>query len=97
MDYSELYVGMRVRINRDEEYKGCDFYYYYDGHEGVVEILDGEASELSVFVRLDGEAGSDWGNHKSLVDIGSDRDCNQTIRQKLKEIEMLVDEIKEML
>lgn len=95
MEHSELYVGKRVRIIRDEEHNGCDFYYYYDGHEGVVEILDGEASELSVFVRLDGEAGSDWGNHKSLVAIESE--CNQTIRQKLEEIDVLLAEIKEML
>lgn len=95
MEHSELYVGKRVRIIRDEEHKGCDFYYYYDGHEGVVEIIDGKHAELSVFVKLDGDVGSDWGNHKSLVAIESE--CNQTIRQKLEEIEILVEEIKEML
>lgn len=99
MDYSELYVGMRVRIKRDEVYPGCDFYHHHDGEVGVIDILDDEDAELSVHLRIDSIGATDWGNHRSLTPVGSDgvRPEDRSIREKLEAIEGLVSEIKEML
>lgn len=98
MKFNDLKLGMRVKVNLDCESTDCDFSYANDGLFGIVEEIDDDDEKLSVFVCFDNDR-RDWGNHRSLVAAGSEKEKidKGTISDKLAEIERLVKEVKEML
>lgn len=96
MQYNKLVVGKRVKVKlHDQSIRAVDFYGRNDGSSGTVVELDDEDSNLNVYVELD-NGSYDWGHNLSLV-AENESDNDDTISDKLAEIEKLVKEIRDML